>query len=1359
MSRTKVGGTLWVVAGLAGLILAVSAAGPATADGFDTACATPSNPVIPPSPTTAVTLAAGQTLVIAGTYQGGLNAFPAGSQVCVGAGATFAPPYMNNAAGAVFNRGTITFPGLAVAAGFRVDNSGAVTFGSNINTNGAAALVNGAAGSMTFSQSTPLNNGSTLTNDGQVNFASDFSTDNGTTVTNRGTLSVAGNFIPNGTVQNSGRLIVSGSLTTNSQALVTNACTLILNRDLINNADLRTSGVILAATGGSVTNQGTLSLDVTGTVVGGSFTNNRQVNGAGRLYFTGTTLNQGAMSGTSAAAPLVFYDTTLTGGGVVDTNNGTLVNVIRQTFTPPDASTVSPGCANAGADVVTTETGPATVVAGTTMTYTVSVSDKGPQDAAGVTIIDSLPPGVTVVSPGGGTVGAGTVTWVVPTIPTGTSQTFSLTVSVPAGATGTLVNVVASTASTTDPDPTNNDGSSSTARVSTTVTPAVPPNTPPSAVDQTVETRADLAAVGALGATDPDPGQTLTWTATPVQTPASGTVTIDPTGRFSYQPAPGFTGIVIFVAQVCDNGTPVACATATVTVVVTPVAVDDSATTTVGTPVTITVAANDTGPAGPPALGTPPPNGTVVVNADGTVTYTPGVGFTGVDTFAYQICAPSAPAACDTAVVTVTVTNPPNLPPVVGDAVAATTAGVAVAFDLPASDPDTGQSVTFQPTAVSGPQHGTVAIAPNGTAVYTPTDGFTGIDSFVGQGCDNGTPSLCATGTATITVSPVAVNDVVTTPLNQPVTVPVKDNDVGDTGLPTIVAGPANGAAVVNGDGTVTYTPNAGFAGGDSLRYQVCSPTAPTVCDSAQVIVSVQPAPDGPPNVNDEVRTIKVNTVLSLAIVGVDSHGQADLTFDPTAASGPTNGTAIIAADGSVTYTPGLDFTGIDSFTVRACVTTAPTNCATGTVTVTVTPVARDVAISTVPGTPVVANIVFNDSGTVGPPTIIVPPTVGGFVINPDRTLTFTPDPNFTGVVTMRYQICSPTAATVCDSATVTIYVSPLAVDDQALTGAQQAVQIQAGANDSGDADAIDVVAPPQSGTVSAAPDGVFTYTPSGTFTGVDTFTYSRCNVAAGLCTSAAVTVTIVPDAQDDEATTTSGHTVVIDVLANDIGDNSGPTILTPPSNGTAVDPPATVTYTPDAGFVGVDAFRYQICSPSRIFVCASASVMVTVSEVPNQPPALTAPAVRTVQDTSLSGVVTATDPEGQAVTFDTLPLDGPAHGTVTIAADGTFTYTPVSGFVGADAFVVQACDTAGGCSTAIVQVTVEPLVASPPPPTTVTPTIAPPSREAPTAAPPSPPVTLPRTGTPTARTVGAALLAATAGLALLALTRRRAQQ
>ncbi|SDC37574.1 Ig-like domain-containing protein, partial [Williamwhitmania taraxaci] len=148
-------------------------------------------------------------------------------------------------------------------------------------------------------------------------------------------------------------------------------------------------------------------------------------------------------------------------------------------------------------------------------------------------------------------------------------------------------------------------------------------------------------------------------------------------------------------------------------------------------------------------------------------------------------------------------------------------------------------------TITVNPTNGTFVVNGDNTVTYTPNAGFTGTDTFIYQVCD--ADGDCATATVTITVNPtainhlpVAVNDTTSTKQDTPVTIPVLGNDSGleDGGLMvTITVNPTNGTFVVNGDNTVTYTPNAGFTGIDIFTYQVCDANGD--CTTATVTITV----------------------------------------------------------------------------------------------------------------------------------------------------------------------------------------------------------------------------------------------------------------------------------------------------------------------------------------------------------------------------------------------------------------------------------------------------------------------------------------------------------------------------------------
>ena len=79
---------------------------------------------------------------------------------------------------------------------------------------------------------------------------------------------------------------------------------------------------------------------------------------------------------------------------------------------------------------------------------------------------------------------------------------------------------------------------------------------------------------------------------------------------------------------------------------------------------------------------------------------------------------------------------------------------------------------------------------------------------------------------------------------------------------------PVNGGnAVINGSGGITYTPAPGFDGIDSLVYIVCDDGTPTGCDTASVVITINPlVNDGPTAVNDTVIT-EINEVIAIPVL------------------------------------------------------------------------------------------------------------------------------------------------------------------------------------------------------------------------------------------------------------------------------------------------------------------------------------------------------------------------------------------------------------------------------------------------------------------------------------------------------------
>jgi len=124
---------------------------------------------------------------------------------------------------------------------------------------------------------------------------------------------------------------------------------------------------------------------------------------------------------------------------------------------------------------------------------------------------------------------------------------------------------------------------------------------------------------------------------------------------------------------------------------------------------------------------TGPAHGTVLINPNGSVTYTPSPDHYGADSFNYVITGSNGGTATATASVTV---NPVNDDPEARDDAFSLMQGESIAINVLANDRDVDADQVSLTGIVTGPAHGTAHINPNGTITYTPNDAFVGRDSF-----------------------------------------------------------------------------------------------------------------------------------------------------------------------------------------------------------------------------------------------------------------------------------------------------------------------------------------------------------------------------------------------------------------------------------------------------------------------------------------------------------------------------------------------------------------------------------------------------------------------------------------------------
>ncbi|WP_256006502.1 Ig-like domain-containing protein [Pedobacter deserti] len=380
--------------------------------------------------------------------------------------------------------------------------------------------------------------------------------------------------------------------------------------------------------------------------------------------------------------------------------------------------------------------------------------------------------------------------------------------------------------------------------------------------------------------------------------PQHGTLQINnTTGVITYTPTNNYSGNDTFTYSVKDiNGTESNNATVNVAINAKPIGSPDIATTLAGSPITVPVQDNDLDKTGVTVTrGADPVNGTITINPNGTISYTPQTGFSGKDSFTY-ILRNGTGVTSDPITVTV------NVRPVGSTDNIATNSNTAVTIPVKANDASSAGTTVVPGT--TQPAHGSVVINSSGQPLYTPATGYAGLDNFTYflQTADGlqSDPIL-----VNVTVKPVGSADNVTTLRDNAVTIPVKDNDLNKTGTTVLVnANPTRGTVTVTPTGEIRYTPQAGYIGTDVFTYVLRTADA-VESDPITVNVTINPAIPAPDI------TIDAPTGTPTVIdVPIPPGGKVIITVPPK------NGTITFdPVTGKPIYTPNPGYTGPDDFT------------------------------------------------------------------------------------------------------------------------------------------------------------------------------------------------------------------------------------------------------------------------------------------------------------------------------------------------------------------------------------------------------------------------------------------------------------
>ena len=237
----------------------------------------------------------------------------------------------------------------------------------------------------------------------------------------------------------------------------------------------------------------------------------------------------------------------------------------------------------------------------------------------------------------------------------------------------------------------------------------------------------------------------------------------------------------------------------------------------------------------------------------------------------------------------------------------------------------------LQAVPLSGPASGSLALAPSGAFVYTPTLNFNGLITFTYRVTDG--LAFSNQAAVTVTVSPANDPPLAADAYTTPAGLLANDADLDLDPLQAVpLSGPASGSLALAPSGAFVYTPTLNFNGLITFTYQVTDGLA--FSNQAAVTVTVSPANDPP--AADDLYTTPEDAVLTVPAPGLLAN-DADLDLDPLQAvplSGPASGSLALAPSGAFVYTPTLNFNGLITFTYRVTDGLAFSNQAAVTVTV-----------------------------------------------------------------------------------------------------------------------------------------------------------------------------------------------------------------------------------------------------------------------------------------------------------------------------------------------------------------------------------------------------------------------------------------
>ncbi|WP_077337870.1 Ig-like domain-containing protein [Pseudocolwellia agarivorans] len=904
---------------------------------------------------------------------------------------------------------------------------------------------------------------------------------------------------------------------------------------------------------------------------------------------------------------------------------------------------------------------------------------------------------------------------------------------------------------------TDNKGGTSSAQVTILSSGS---DAPPIALNDIYEINEDTTLIinsinNSILANDKDPNSlSISLNETLLTSTTHGQLNLSIDGTFTYIPAPNFFGIDRFQYEIMN--TLGKTSQAFVNITVNPVADIPTANNDnyqINEDITLSInsnsglLANDSDiDGGTLTVNTTPlvapQQGSLILNTDGSFTYLPKNNFNGLDTFTYQIL--NNKGAITTAQASITI-NPINDAPVAINDQAQTNSETQLILDVLLNDKDIdGDELTIKPFTLDE-AYGTVTVE-NNKLRFVPSVTFGGLAEISYTTSDpsgeesTATLSISVSLVGSLNSDPIGINDTYTLDEDEVlIGSSFLNNDTdSDGGTLTASTTPftnvSNGTLIINTDGTFIYTPNANYNGTDSFSYRLSDGQGGF--NNAQVTLNIDPVNDLPVAVSD-IYSTQENTSLTViassfnALLKNDTDQDGDsLSINVGMSGNPSFGSLTLSSDGSFTYIPETNFSGIDNFTYQLEDSQGGStsgNVSINVINVNVAPKAVTDNYTMLEGGALNAlSVLSNDTDADGDTltvdtSFLSSPSNGVVNFASDGTFVYTPSIGFVGSDTFTYKVDDGNGEQ--DEGLIHITVStdpsahgnPLAVTDfyninqgTILSGSNLLDNDLSDQTNSADTSLLTVTTVPHvaplHGTLILESNGNFTYTPESSFSGFDSFEYEVRNIynktSTVIVTINIASVNTAPKAVADTYVTDENTTLnASSVLNNDTDvDGDALTVSTPlissPSNGSvSISSDGTFTYTPNTDFVGGDSFTYRVLDTYSEYDDTVVNITVKPSSSSSNKPLARNDfySVNTNQSLTVNTILD-NDDDGQILSLFQLSVEKTRdveHGTLALQSNGNFTYTPNTDYSGEDFFIYQITNFYGKKSTAKVIITV----------------------------------------------------------------------